>query len=409
MKKPRTDIRVSLRRDRRSRGVIETPEGREVVFNGSSRNKAERLPVSETDQAKSYGLTAETETSALAEREEVTAAEPSKKNKKKRTRKQRTVSGIVALFAAAALALGGYAAWENSPAAITINDKPVCYLKNMTEASKAMQLIVQDNTPRGTAVRAVDVSDSLSIKKTPGFGYKTKSVDKAAQFVRDRYLHTGKAEVITASLAVYQEQYVPDPDIRKDEDMMAGQERLESKAVAGTQEVTKLFSVRNGQSVAIDALDISVVEEGTPAVIYRGTIGLPEGEDWKTYNGMPVYNNGEELITDAKHYLGLKYVWGGFDLNKGVDCVGFVCEMYEKFGIKLPHSHEGLRKVGISVPLSEAKAGDIICYNGHVALYMGDGRIIHATRGKSNNVHISKSVNYNKKRHIITIRRVVGN
>lgn len=383
MKRPNTDIKVGLRRDRRARGLAIRPDGREILFNGTSKIKAEKAP------AKG--------------RKEVRA------KKAKRNTKKKAISAVFALCVAAALALGGSIAWENCPAAVTINDKPVCYLKNMDEASKVMQLLAEDNAPAGTEIKAIAVGDSLSVKKTPGFGYKYEDANSAVKDVRDRYLHTGKAELVTASTAVYDEKYIPEPDIRKDDDMLAGQERVESEVVAGTQKVTKQYSVKNGEVVSTDVLDVEIVDPGSPAVIYRGTIGLPEGEDWKTYEGMPVYNNGSELIKDAQHYLGLKYIWGGFNLNKGVDCVGFVVEMYKKFGINLPHSHEGLRKVGISVPLNEAKAGDIICYNGHVALYMGDGRIIHATRGKSNNVHISKSVNYNKKRHIITIRRVVGN
>ena len=382
MKRPNTDIKVGLRRDRRSRGLAIRPDGREVLFNGTSGRKSEAPAES---------------------RKEVRAG------KSGRIPKKKAISAVFVLCAAAALALGSVIAWDNCPAAIMINDEPVCYLKNTDEASKAMLLLAEDNAPEGTEIKAISVGDSMAIKKTPGIGYKYEDAGEAVKCVRDKYLHTGKAELVTASTAVYDEKYVPDPDIRKDDDMLAGQERVESEVVNGTQKVTKQYSVKNGEAVATDVINVDIVDPGSPAVIYRGTIGLPEGEDWRTYEGMPVYNDGSELIQDAQHYLGLRYIWGGFNLNKGVDCVGFVVEMYKKFGISLPHSHEGLRKVGISVPLSEARAGDIICYNGHVALYMGDGRIIHATRGKSNNVHISKSVNYNKKRHIITIRRVVGN
>lgn len=389
MKRHSTDVTIGLRRDRRARGVTVRPDGTEIIYHGfSGKTKTQASPYAAADAP---------------------AARTRKKRKWKRLGRK-SAAGLAASFAAILILLmGGKAAWDNCPAAIAIDGEPVCYLRNMDEAVKAMQLLVRDNCPAGTAVRAVDVGDSLSLKRTPGFGYKYRSVDKAMQYVRDRYLHTEKAEITTASVSVYDEQYTPDPDLRQDDDMLAGQERVESKAVTGTQKVTKQFSVRNGQSKAIDVLDVAVVDEGTPAVIYRGTLGLPEGEDWRTYEGMPVFNDGEDLIADAKHYLGLRYVWGGFNLNKGVDCVGFVVEMYKKFGIKLPHSHDGLRKAGVRVPsIDQARPGDIICYNGHVALYMGNGKIIHATRGKSNNVHISNSVNYNKKRHIITIRRIVN-
>lgn len=388
MKRLNDDIRIGLRRDRRARGVVLQPGGAQVVYNGCSAKPAAKTSASADE--------------ALPARQRV-------RKRKKRLFGRKKAAGIAASFAvAAALMLGSGAAWASCPAAITIDGEPVCYLRNMADATKAMQMLVQDNSPAGTDIRVVDVGDSLGVKRIAGFGKKVRTPDSAMQYVRDKYLHTDKAELTTASVSVYEEQYTPQPDIRRDDDMLAGQERIERESKRGTREVTKQFSVRNGQAVGIDVLDMNVVKKGTAAIIYRGTLGLPEGEDWRTYEGMPVFNDGEDLIADAKHYLGLRYIWGGFNLNKGVDCVGFVVEMYKKFGIKLPHSHDGLRKAGVEVPsIKEAKAGDIICYNGHVALYMGNGKIIHATRGKSNNVHISNKVNYNKKRHIITIRRIV--
>lgn len=89
------------------------------------------------------------------------------------------------------------------------------------------------------------------------------------------------------------------------------------------------------------------------------------------------------VVNFAKLFLGRPYVWGGEDLMNGVDCSGFIMKVYEHFGISLPHSSYLMRSCGEPVTDGHFDAavtcpGDIICYDGHVALYMGDGKIIHA-------------------------------
>lgn len=112
---------------------------------------------------------------------------------------------------------------------------------------------------------------------------------------------------------------------------------------------------------------------------------------------------GSSVIAFAKQFLGGRYRYSGTSLTNGTDCSGFTMSVYKNFGISLPHSSRAQRNVGVKVgSLAEAKAGDIICYSGHVALYMGDGQVIHALNEKKG-ITISNA-NYN---HILDIRRVV--
>ena len=89
-------------------------------------------------------------------------------------------------------------------------------------------------------------------------------------------------------------------------------------------------------------------------------------------------SSGSSVISYESQFLGNPYVWGGTSLTNGVDCSGFVMQVYAHYGISLPHSSSALRSVGRGVSYSEAQPGDIICYSGHVALYIGGGQIIHA-------------------------------
>ena len=106
--------------------------------------------------------------------------------------------------------------------------------------------------------------------------------------------------------------------------------------------------------------------------------------------------SGQAVIDFATKFIGNPYVWGGSSLTHGADCSGFVMAVYGNFGFRLPHYDVSDRSVGSPVAsLEEARAGDIICYYGHVALYMGDGMIVHAqderhgiTTSRANFMHI---------------------
>ena len=114
--------------------------------------------------------------------------------------------------------------------------------------------------------------------------------------------------------------------------------------------------------------------------------------------------NGEEIAAYAQQFVGNPYVWGGTSLTEGADCSGFIKSVYEHFGVSLPHSSESLRSKGQAVSsLKEAKAGDLICYSGHVAMYIGNGKIVHASSAK-NGIKISNRADY---RQIVAIRRIV--
>lgn len=111
---------------------------------------------------------------------------------------------------------------------------------------------------------------------------------------------------------------------------------------------------------------------------------------------------GIEIANYACQFVGNPYKWGGTSLTEGADCSGFVMSVYANFGVELPHSSAADRKVGYEVgSLSEAIPGDIICYSGHVAIYIGDGQIVHASTEKTG--IIISNADYRK---ILSIRRI---
>ncbi len=111
--------------------------------------------------------------------------------------------------------------------------------------------------------------------------------------------------------------------------------------------------------------------------------------------GVGVSDVRVELVEYAKQFLGNPYVWGGTSLTKGADCSGFVLSVFKKFGVKLSRTAAAQSTHGTKIKASELQPGDLVFYSNasgginHVALYIGGGRVIHASSPKTG-IKISK-------------------
>ena len=111
---------------------------------------------------------------------------------------------------------------------------------------------------------------------------------------------------------------------------------------------------------------------------------------------------GQAIVDYACQFIGNPYVWGGTSLTNGADCSGFVQSVFAHFGVSLPRTTWDMENVGTPVSYEEAIPGDIILYNGHVGIYMGNGQIVNAINS-AKGIGILPATYAN----IITIRRII--
>lgn len=111
--------------------------------------------------------------------------------------------------------------------------------------------------------------------------------------------------------------------------------------------------------------------------------------------GVGVSDVRVELVEYAKQFLGNPYVWGGTSLTNGADCSGFVLSVFKKFGVSLPRVSASQANSGTKISASELQPGDLVFYGNssgivnHVALYIGNGQVIHASNERTG-IKISK-------------------
>lgn len=121
---------------------------------------------------------------------------------------------------------------------------------------------------------------------------------------------------------------------------------------------------------------------------------MAEGVELETAITMTEYRYGKgvtdvqmEVCEYARQFVGNPYRWGGTSLTKGADCSGFTLSVYSKYGVSLPHSSKAQANCGRRVDLSEVQPGDLIFYGGsnihHVAMYIGNGQVVHAQSTKT--------------------------
>lgn len=226
--------------------------------------------------------------------------------------------------------------------------------------------------PKDAACEVLDVDDTwahIQSGNVDGYVSRDYLLTGALARLRAEELATTVATVTTDSLKVRAE---PNTDSEVITLVPRGEE-LEVSAVEG--DWVKVFLDDDEVFVSGEYVEVSA-ELGT-------AITMSE-----LLYGQGISDVRVDICQYAKEFLGNPYVWGGTSLTKGADCSGFVLSVFKKYGVSLPHSSRAQANCGTTIKVSEAKPGDLIFYGkgktiNHVAIYIGNGQVIHASNPKT--------------------------
>ena len=263
----------------------------------------------------------------------------------------------------------------------------------------------------------LSVGEKYTVEEQGGNFTKISIDDDLEGYVHNDYIDV--EVTLPKAISLEEERQQREEEERKQREAEEAAERLRQEQAAA--EAAEESSRAKSSSAKASSQTSSGTREGTTAAKTGGSTQSGNNEvapdeivadvDENTTEAeteAPSNNNSsslrEAIVSYAVSFAGnLSYVYGGTSLTSGADCSGFIQSIYKKYGVSLPRTSGEQGSYGSKVSSSNMRAGDIIFYGGHVAIYIGDGQVVHAS-SPSTGIKIS-TWNYRTPK---SIRNVIG-
>lgn len=252
-------------------------------------------------------------------------------------------------------------------------------------------------TEEGDSLESIAKAKKLSVKRLVTLNFDEYESDETIKegtylvlYAEVPYVHVTTVEEVTTTKSI-------DYDIvyKKTSTLNKGEMKVQKKGKKGKKQIVRQLTKVNGQTTSSELISSEVKTKPVDKVVLKGT-GSVTAKAGKTFD----FADGSEVVDYAKNFIGNPYRYGGTSLTNGSDCSGFVYSIYKHFGVDLPRV--GQSSVGKAVSYKNVKKGDILIYPGHVAIYAGNGKAIHAVNERLG-IRIT-SVGYTGS--VIAVRRI---
>ena len=298
------------------------------------------------------------------------------------------------------------------PYSMLVDGKEVLLVKSRNDGIAALSDVVKEYTPKGMTTVKVDFDKKITFaeKKIKPFKKLTPVLNEEEAAEQIITANKKKKPWFTATVTAEKSAkrlIQPIVKFKYKEDMDLFDYVVKKEGVEGLKRVRFQWTTENGEVVDKTDKESIVLFDPKNAVVLTGFDETPKDLKWAEYDDYQKFVQeesadaiiGGEMVDYGEQFLGNPYKYGGKSLTHGIDCVQFVRAMYAKYGIILPNKRSALGRVGRGVSLKNARPGDIVYYGNHVAMYIGNGKVIHAIH---KGISIS-NINYRKWK---TIRRV---
>ena len=301
--------------------------------------------------------------------------------KLKKHKKLSILTGIIACL----VLTGGYVCYQQycviDAYAISAGGQQIALLDSKAEAKSAVEDVVTEYVPEGTEVRQINTDKKLAVTKERVRKVDTEiiSADEAADVIRSRNQEEEPAFTVEVmSDRTETEKIKRDVKVVSDDSTFEDTTSIREEGKDGEAEVTILTTSVNGETTGEEEIGRKVIVAPETQIVAQGTRALPALETTRYSDRSEMVDGradaeGTKIAEYACKYVGMPYVWGGSSLTSGADCSGFMMAVYNKFGYKM--GRRGFLKSGTRV--SKPMAGDIVYYPGHVAIYIGNGKVVH--------------------------------